>query len=343
MKALDDLSIITIDHLEEESMELFSSTYFSYNALEESKAVREDLAYLTRCLKKIRQYQRDKSVILDFNRTEIDQDTIVIEDNPDADTTGVEPHVRKLKTKKSAPTKEKGKSKKKVRGMRMEAKEERKRKEEVDDERLNQFEGKLSNTEGEITQEEQEEVQGSLRRSAGEKAVILESYKDKAHRRVLHQNVKYAAMYQDMLPYQSEIANRTNKTSTAMSLITDRVGRYPDKRGAGYEPERESPCRIAIAPSQEYFDAYVDDLIKNRKKYIVTQDFVKVDRDIMGERKTSLKNFVMSTKKRKEAALMKENQEALLNPKKMKNSPCNKDRLQLQSTAPMDYTNEDMF
>ena len=67
MKALDDLSIITIDHLEEESMELFSSTYFSYNALEESKAVREDLAYLTRCLKKIRQYQRDKSMILDFN------------------------------------------------------------------------------------------------------------------------------------------------------------------------------------------------------------------------------------------------------------------------------------
>ena len=341
MKALDDLSIITIDHLEEESMELFSSTYFSYNALEESKAVREDLAYLTRCLKKIRQYQRDKSVILDFNRTEIDQDTIVIEDNPDADTTGVEPHVRKLKTKKSAPTKEKGKSKKKVRGMRMEAKEERKRKEEVDDERLNQFEGKLSNTEGEITQEEQEEVQGSLRRNAGERAVILESYKDQVHRRVLHQNVKFATLYQNMLPYQSEIANRTNATSTAMSLITDRVGRYPDKRGAGYEPERESPCRIAIAPSQEYFDAYVDDLIKNRKKYIVTQDFVKVDLDIMGKRKMSLNNFLKSHKKRKEAALMKENRKALSNPKKMKSSPTNKDRL--QSTAPTDYTNEDMF
>ena len=341
MKALDDLSIITIDHLEEESIKLFSSTYFSYNALEESKAVREDLAYLTRCLKKIRQYQRDKSVILDFNRTEIDQDTIVVEDNPDADTTGVEPHVRKLKTKRSAPTKEKGKNKKKVRSMRMEAKEERKRKEEVDDERLNQFEGKLSNTEGEITQEEQEEVQGSLRRNAGERAVILESYKDQVHRRVLHQNVKFAALYQNMLPYQSEIANRTNATSTAMSLITDRVGRYPDKRGAGYEPVRESPCRIAIAPSQEYFDAYVDDLIKNRKKYIVTQDFVKVDLDIMGKRKMSLNNFLKSHKKRKEAALMKENRKALSNPKKMKSSPTNKDRL--QSTAPTDYTNEDMF
>ena len=341
MKALDDLSIITIDHLEEESMELFSSTYFSYNALEESKAVREDLAYLTRCLKKIRQYQRDKSVILDFNRTEIDQDTIVIEDNPDADTTGVEPHVRKLKTKKSAPTKEKGKSKKKVRSMRMEAKEERKRKEEVDDERLIKFDGKLSNTEGEITQEEQEEVQGSLRRNAGERAVILESYKDQVHQRVLHQNVKFATLYQNMLPYQSEIANRTNATSTAMSLITDRVGRYPDKRGAGYEPVRESPCRIAIAPSQEYFDAYVDDLIKNRKKYIVTQDFVKVDLDIMGKRKMSLNNFLKSHKKRKEAALMKENRKALSNPKKMKSSPTNKDRL--QSTAPTDYTNEDMF
>ena len=341
MKALDDLSIITIDHLEEESMELFSSTYFSYNALEESKAVREDLAYLTRCLKKIRQYQRDKSVILDFNRTEIDQDTIVVEDNPDADTTGVEPHVRKLKTKRSAPTKEKGKSKKKVRGMRMEAKEERKRKEEVDDERLHKFDGKLSNTEGEITQEEQEEVQGSLRRNAGERAVILESYKDQVHRRVLHQNVKFATLYQNMLPYQSEIANRTNATSTAMSLITDRVGRYPDKRGAGYEPVRESPCRIAIAPSQEYFDAYVDDLIKNRKKYIVTQDFVKVDLDIMGKRKMSLNNFLKSHKKRKEAALMTENRKALSNPKKMKSSPTNKDRL--QSTAPTDYTNEDMF
>jgi hypothetical protein len=94
-----------------------------------------------------------------------------------------------------------------------------------------------------------------------------------------------------MLPYVSEVANRTTPTVSLVTLIQDPISRYPDRSGAQFEPLREETIRVAIAPSREYFDKYIDDLIEHRNSYIIIDHPGELDLKVMGEQSMTLKEL----------------------------------------------------
>jgi hypothetical protein len=75
---------------------------FSYDPNSDALKLRWDILYLTKILKKIRQYHNDTNTVLDFSRTVIDQELIVIDgrSNVEADEVGVAPFTRTKKAMK---------------------------------------------------------------------------------------------------------------------------------------------------------------------------------------------------------------------------------------------------
>jgi hypothetical protein len=78
---------------------------------------------------------------------------------------------------------------------------------------------------------------------------------------------------------------------SSVALIQDPIGRYPDRSGAQFEPLREETLRVAIAPSREYFDKYINNLIEHRNSYIVIDHPGELDLKVMGERSMTLKEL----------------------------------------------------
>ena len=97
MKAMGGHKTITREHMM--NLEEFSQENFSYDPTTDVLKLRRDILYLAQSLKKIRQYHNDKNTALDFSRTVIDHEIIVVDDKSDveADEEGVAPFIRKKK------------------------------------------------------------------------------------------------------------------------------------------------------------------------------------------------------------------------------------------------------
>jgi hypothetical protein len=327
MKAMGEHKTITREHMM--NLEEFSQENFSYNPTTDVLKLRRDILYLAQSLKKIRQYHNDKNTALDFSRTVIDHEIIVVDDKSDveADEEGVAPFIRKKKATRQAKTSmAKQQTLQKQRKL---AREQLRAKKDADQERLDNFVGKMNREEFGGKAEAIEEASEGIRRKAGEKAVNSKSYKDRTFRRGLFQLSSSTRTFQNMLPYVSEVANRTNPTVSAVTLIQDPIGRYPDRSGAQFEPIREKTLRVAIAPSREYFDKYIDDLIENRSSYIIIDHPDELDVEVMGERSMTLKELRRGKRLRLTSPFeMEENADALDIKDLLSASPNNNDRME---------------
>ena len=105
MTAFNEKKNFTIENVGPDAIDSFSSTYFSYDPMAEALMVRRDLAYLMKCLTKIKDYRKDQTILLDFERENVDREVIVIEGDSDPTTEGVAPYIRNRKMKKKAKTK----------------------------------------------------------------------------------------------------------------------------------------------------------------------------------------------------------------------------------------------
>jgi hypothetical protein len=140
--------------------------------------LRRDILYLAKSLKKIGQYHNDTNTVLDFSRTVIDQELIVIDgkSNVEADEVGVAPFTHTKKATKQAKT-----SMTKHRNLQKQrklARDLQKAKKVEDQERLDSFQGKMCTNEFGGKAEAIEEASEGIRRKVGEKAVNSKSYKD---------------------------------------------------------------------------------------------------------------------------------------------------------------------
>lgn len=339
MKAMGEHKTITREHML--NLETFSKENFSYDPNSDALKLRRDILYLAKSLKKIRRYHNDTNTALDFSRTVIDQELVAIDDKSDvyADEEGVAPFTRKKKVPKQAKiSTAKRQSLQKQRKL---ARELQKAKKAADQERLDSFQGKMCRKEFSGKAEAIEEASEGIRRKVGEKAVNSKSYKDRNFRRGLYQLSSSTRTFQDMLPYISEVANRTAPTVSAVTLIQDPIGRYPDRSGAQFEPLREETLRVAIAPSREYFDKYIDDLIKHRSSYIIIDHPGELDVKVMGERSMTLKELRKGKRLKCTTPFdLEENTDALGEKNLLIASPDNSGRMKNESTLEV---HEDLF
>jgi hypothetical protein len=104
MKAMDKHKTITHKYMLD--LEKFSTENFSYDPNSDALKLRRDILYLAKSLKKIGQYNNDTNTVLDFGRTVIDQELIVIDgkSNVEADGVGVTPFTWTKKATKQAKT-----------------------------------------------------------------------------------------------------------------------------------------------------------------------------------------------------------------------------------------------
>jgi hypothetical protein len=104
MEAMDEHKMITRKHMLD--LETFLTENFSYDPNSDALKLRRDILYLTKSLKKVCQYYNDTNTVLDFSRTVIDQELIVIDgkSNVEADEVGVAPFTQTKKAAKQAKT-----------------------------------------------------------------------------------------------------------------------------------------------------------------------------------------------------------------------------------------------
>ena len=317
-------------HADSDDLSKTLSGLFSYNAKIEALAIRDDICFLTKCLKEIKDHRNDRSHSFTFHRDVIDPISIDILKRDDDETEGVAPFARKKVGSKKSKTRPKSRkkncnSKSELRRMAKEIKS----KEDAEYEQGCDFwDSKMKLERDKVAEIEETKLQisGSKRRRVGERATCEKSYKCRAFRRGLSGLSESTRTFQNMLPYMSEIANRTNPLTSAISLVNDPIGRYPDRSGVHWEPKRVKPARFVLAPSQEYFDKFVDDLIKHRDDYKVITHPAEIDFEVMGCRNHTYKEFKTNCKKEEVAELMDENKDALSDPNLLQQSPAPTDQ-----------------
>jgi hypothetical protein len=120
---------------------------------------------------------------------------------------------------------------------------------------------------------------------------------------------------------------------SSVTLIQDPIGRYPDRLGAQFEPLREETLRVAIAPSREYFDKYIDNLIEHRNSYIIIDHPGELDLKVMVEQSMTLKELRCGKRIKCTTPFdLEENTDALDEKNLIIASPGNNDRMENKTT-----------
>jgi len=320
-----------ITHRDVRNLTSFSREHFSYDA-KDALTLRLDLAYLVKCLQRIRKHQNDTNEPLDFERGSTNREIIVIDDNDDeesGDVGGVPIFMSQTANKKAIKTKTKTKlatrSKMSIASLRKEGREIADEKKAMEKEKIANFHGKMNRGTRKGVGEAIAKAGNPLPRMKGEAAPSLKAYKDRPFRRALYKCVTSLGSFQDMLPFVSKHANRTMKQMSTVGLIYDPISEYPDAEGERFAQYREEPLRFAVCPSPEYLDKLIADLNNFRDKWTIVSDAAEIDRLIVGEERQNLVDFISKKKTSGVGVQDKvENKDALANTNRLLTSPAPK-------------------